>query len=306
VRALRSPKPAVDPWRPLDVSWEQERQRGGGLAPVLTVLLAGAECSFGCVFCDLWRHTLDGPTPAGAIPAQLGAALASAGPLPPGAQVKLYNASNFFAERAVPAADDAALVTALAPFTRVIVECHPRLVGDRCAAFAAALGPGRLQVAMGLETVHPQVLPRLGKGMTLAGFAGAVRRLRAMGAEARAFALVGAPFLAAAESVEWTERTVRWALDQGVEHVSLVPLRDGDGPLAELRARGALHPPLIGIVEEAFDRSVELPGGVVTLDLWDLDRLLACPACAPARRARLERMNRSGRREPSIACAECS
>jgi radical SAM enzyme (TIGR01210 family) len=305
VRALRPPKAAVDPWRPVGTLREHERWFGTGQAQVLTVLLAGRECPFACVFCDLWRHTLDGPTPRGALPAQVRAALAAAGPLPAGAQVKLYNASNFFAERAVPEDDDAELVALLAPFSQVIVECHPRLVGDRCARFAAALG-GRLQVAMGLETVHPRVLPRLGKAMTLADFSAAAARLRAMGAGARAFALVGAPWLPEPEAAPWAERTARWALEQGVEHVSIIPLREGDGPLAELRARGALAPPRLATVEEAFDRTVELPGGVVTLDTWDLDRLLACPACAPERRARLERMNRSGRREQPVACPRCA
>lgn len=305
VRALRAPKPPVDPWRPLGVSWEEERQPDGGLAPVLTVLLAGAECAFGCVFCDLWRHTLERPTPPGAIPAQLAAAFAAAGPLPPGAAIKLYNASNFFAERAVPAEDDAALAARLAPFARVVVECHPRLVGERCARFAASLS-GRLQVAMGLETIHPEVLPRLGKSMSLDDVAAAADRLAAMGAEWRAFALVGAPWLPEPEAAPWAERTARWALAHGAVHVSLIPLRDGDGPLAALRARGALEPPGIATVEDAFDRAVELPGGVVALDTWDLDRLLRCGCCAAARRARLERMNRTGRREPRVACASCA
>ena len=272
---------------------------------MLTVLLAGAECTFACVFCDLWRHTLDTPTPPGAVPAQLAAALEAAGPLPPAAQVKLYNASNFFAERARPAADDAALVALLAPFARVIVECHPRLVGQRCGRFAAALG-GRLQVAMGLETVHPGVLPRLGKSMTLEDVARAAESLRGMGAEWRAFAMIGAPWLPAAEAAEWTERTARWALEHGAAHVSLIPLRDGEGPLAELRDRGGLAPPRTAVVEEAFDRTVELPGGAVTLDTWDLERLLHCHGCGAARRARLERMNRTGRREARVDCARCA
>src|SRR6185295_5330636 len=154
----------------------------GPSARVLTVFLAGAECPFSCVFCDLWRHTIDGPTRRGALPAQIEKALAAAGPIPDGAQVKLYNASNFFEPRAVPPEDDEAIAALLAPFAQVVVECHPRLVGARAERFAARLAESqsptrasrRLQVAMGLETVHPHALPRLGKAMTLDGFAGAV------------------------------------------------------------------------------------------------------------------------------------
>ena len=215
VKALRQQKPAIDPWRPLGTLWEHERQPGGAVAPVLTVFLAGAECPFSCVFCDLWRHTLEGPTPRGALPVQLRRALAEAGPIAPEAQVKLYNASNFFDARAVPPEDDEALAALLAPFAQVVVECHPRLVGDRAEQFAAMLGraaaaaPGsagtkpRLQVAIGLETVHPEALPRLGKAMSLDDFAAAAARLRAIGAGVRAFVLIGVPYVAAEEAAEW-------------------------------------------------------------------------------------------------------
>ncbi|MCB1036985.1 MAG: hypothetical protein KDD47_24370 [Acidobacteria bacterium] len=78
MRALRPARPPVDPWRPLGWQLERERTVEGALEPALTVFLAGAECPFTCVFCDLWRHTLEGPTPAGALPAQLSAALEKA------------------------------------------------------------------------------------------------------------------------------------------------------------------------------------------------------------------------------------
>ena len=99
IRPQRVPKREIDPWAPIAQLWEEERTPDGRLLPALTVFLAGAECPFTCVFCDLWKETLDGPTPAGALPAQLRKALASAGPLPQPAAVKLYNASNFFEPR---------------------------------------------------------------------------------------------------------------------------------------------------------------------------------------------------------------
>ena len=76
------PGRAIDPDEPLGQFWEEERTPGGGTTPALTVFLAGAECPFTCVFCDLWRETLDGPTPRGALPEQIRKALAAAGPLP--------------------------------------------------------------------------------------------------------------------------------------------------------------------------------------------------------------------------------
>jgi len=305
VRALRPPKRPVDPWRALAHFWETEREPAGGEIAVLTVLLAGAECPFTCVFCDLWRDTLDGPPPPGALPAQLRAVLAEIGKLPRPAAIKLYNASNFFEPRAVPESDEDELVELLAPFARVTVECHPRLVGRRCLAFAERLA-GKLEVAMGLETVHPAALPRLGKGMTLEDFDRAAATLAGAGIAMRAFVLVGAPFVPAEESVAWAVRSTEHALARGVERVSLIPLRGGNGALEKLQVGGDFTPPSLDQLEEAFERCLALGAGVVTADLWDARRFARCGECAEQRIARLDEMNRTGvvaPREP--ACAAC-
>ena len=180
VRSQRIPRFEPDPWEPLRHLWEEEREPTGGAIRALTVFLAGAECPFTCVFCDLWRETLHGPTPVGALPTQLRKAFAAAGPLPARASLKLYNASNFFDPRAVPVADEPALLDLAAPFARVTVECHPRLIENRCLRFAERL-EGRLEVAMGLETVHPEALARLNKGLTLDDFDRAAETLRRAG-----------------------------------------------------------------------------------------------------------------------------
>ncbi len=149
VRSLREPRRTIDPWRPLGQLWEEERAPDGGSIPALTVFLAGAECPFTCVFCDLWRETLDGPTPPGALPAQLREALAAAGPIPAPAALKLYNASNFFDRRAVPDVDLPAIAERCAAFAGVTVESHASTVGVRTLDVARRI-PGRLEVAMGL------------------------------------------------------------------------------------------------------------------------------------------------------------
>lgn len=304
IRSLRPPKPVIDPWRPIDVVVEEERLAAGGRARVLTVFLAGSECPFTCVFCDLWRFTTDEPTPAGAIPAQIGHALERAGDLTPGAHVKLYNASNFFDPRAVPVDDDPEILRRVDRFARVVVECHPKLVGRRCGQWADRLD-GRLQVAMGLETVHPRAAARLGKQATPEDFARAADRLRGAGAGLRAFVLVGAPFVPGREAVLWVERSARFAFDHGAEHVALIPVRGGNGELERLAGEGLFHPLSLEQIEDALDRCLDLGPGVVTVDTWDLERLAACPACAPGRIARLERINLSGRREPAPACEVC-
>lgn len=302
LRARRPPRPAIDPWRPLGFSREEERLVDGTRLQSLTVFLAGSECPFTCSFCDLWRFTFAEPTPPGALPAQLRQALDESAFASRGAQLKLYNASNFFDNRAVPPSDEPALIELLSPCARVVVECHPRLIGRRALAFGERL-PGRLQVAMGLETVHPEVLPRLNKRATLDDFARAADELSRHEIGWRAFVLVGLPFVPPAEAAEWAARSTAWAFEHGAEHVSLIPLRDS-GELTHLVESGELTLPSLRVVEDAFDRCREL-GEVVSVDPWDLDELTTCPACRQARRERLERINLSGRGEPPILCESC-
>jgi hypothetical protein len=301
------PRQAPDPWRPVAVLAEEERGTDGRPRRWLTVFLAGAECPFGCVFCDLWRHTLDGPTPRGALPAQVRTARAEAeGPFH---GLKLYNASNLFEPRAAPPEDDAALAAACGGVEAVVAECHPRLVGERCFAFAELLAAqgARLEVAMGLETVHPQALPRLGKAMDLPLFDRACAALREAGIGIRAFVLVGAPFVPAEEAAAWAVRSATHAFAQGARHVSLIPVRGGTPEMVALAAAGAWTPPTLNDLEAALDEVLAVaPQGAATADLWDLDRLAVCPRCFESRRARLERLNRGGAGEPLPACERCS
>jgi radical SAM enzyme (TIGR01210 family) len=303
VRALRPPRPPVDAWRPLGHHVEDERTPAG-LARTLTVFLAGAECPFTCVFCDLWKQTTDAPTPPGALPQQLRLALASVHGTAP-RRVKLYNASNFFEPRAVPPTDLTAIASLVADFEVVTVECHPRLVlaGDAPAAFASALR-GRLEVAMGLETVHPDAVGRLGKQMTLADYDAACARLRGDGIGIRAFVLLGAPFVPAVETVDWTVRSARHALAHGADVVSIIPVRGGEGGLERLAAEGTFRAPSLRQLEDALGAGMALGPGVVLADLWDADRLAACDRCRGPRLARLARMNASGLLEPLVPC-EC-
>lgn len=315
IRALRPAKSGVDPWRPPEILEEEERGPDGRRSPALTVFLAGAECPFTCVFCDLWRHTLDHPTPPGALPAQLRRALErwretreEDGPPGPRGRIKLYNASNFFEPRAVPPEDLPELAELVEPFPGVTVENHPRLTDERCRDFAELLS-GRLEVALGLETVHPTALPRLGKRATLDDFERAAERLAAWDLDLRAFVLVGAPFVPPAEQLEWTVATVEHALERGARCVALNPVRGGNGEMERLAAAGHFSPPDLGLVEDALDASLELPRAreaVVVADLWEIGDLATCPECAPARLERLERLNLTGRPQPRVGCPACA
>lgn len=303
IRSARAPRPQHDAWRALGHSWEVERGVRVGTRRVLTVYLAGAECPFTCPFCDLWRHTLPGATPPGALPVQLEEALKATRPLPRDAAIKLYNASNFFETRAVPPEDDARLVELCAPFARVTVESHPKLLGERCTRFAERL-PGRLEVAMGLETVHPEAFRLLKDGATLEELERAFRWASHRGLGVRAFVLVGLPGVPARDYAPWAARSAAWALARGADRVSLIPLRSDRGVPARWVAEGSLIPVRLTHLEEALERALRDAGaaGVVEADLWNAADFAACPNCRDRRIARLRRMNLGQRLEPPVSC----
>src|SRR5208337_4826697 len=95
-----------------------------------------------------------------------------------------------------------------------------------------------LQVAMGLETIHPEVLPRLNKRMTLADFDRATRFLGQHGIDVRAFLLLRPPFLSEQEGITWAKRSIEYAFDRGVECCVVIPTRAGNGAMDRLQEQG--------------------------------------------------------------------
>ena len=306
IRALRPPKRTVDPYVAHGSLLEEERRPDGRVERALTVFLAGAECPFTCSFCDLWQWTLDGPTPPGALAAQLEHVLSALeGPVPQ--RLKLYTASNFFDRRAVPREDYAALARLAEPFEAVTVESHASTIGEATLDFARMLGAGRsLEVAVGLETIHPRAMSQLNKRLDLPRFDAATRFLADAAIDLRVFVLLGAPHVPAEESVEWTIRTVAHAVECGAAVASIIPVRGGNGEMERLRALGEFTPPTLSQLDAALEPSLSLGGTVVTADLWDVEGLPACDACRTRRIERLARLNLSGRAEPAINCDACS
>jgi uncharacterized Fe-S cluster-containing MiaB family protein len=293
----------VDPWIAHGSILEDEPGPGGVLERSLTVFLAGAECPFTCSFCDLWRWTVDGPTPPGALPAQLERVLhALERPVPD--RLKLYNASNFFDRRAVPGVDVPAIAQLAHPFAAVTVESHANTIGPLTLEFARLI-PGRLEVAVGLETIHPVAARHLNKRLDLAKFERAAGFLAEHGIDLRVFVLVGAPYVEPEESVEWTVRTAEYAARRGATRIALIPVRGGNGEMERLAALGRFVPPGLSQLEAALERCLGLAPVLVAADLWDIDRLPACAECRPRRIERLRRLNLTGGPEAPVACDAC-
>lgn len=296
----RGPRPEHDPWRFQGLIVEDERAAGGTIDRLATVFLTGRECPWHCTMCDLWKHTTAGDTPRGAIAAQINAARANLRTRAESIDgMKLYNAGSFFDPRAVPEADYDDIARALTGLARVIVESHPALVGVRVDRFRTALDrqdPGRsvaLEVAMGLETAHPEALDGLNKRFTLADFTGAGQALRERGIALRVFLLISPPFIAPDEQDAWLLHSLDTSFASGASVVSLVPTRPGNGAMEALAEAGMFRPPDLDDIERSFALALTHAAGRgrVFVDLWDLDRFAHCKCCLAERHARLEAMN---------------
>ncbi len=294
-----------DPNRPHGVFLEEERLASGEVASSGVVLLTNKECPWRCLMCDLWKDTTTETVPAGAIPRQIDHALEvwrTAGPLPQ--QVKLYNSGSFFDPAAIPPEDYAAIAERIAFAENVVVESHPRLVGERTRRLRDLLA-GTLEVALGLETAHPDVLDRLNKQLDPDQFARAAATLRDEGIAVRVFLLVNPPFLSETEGLDWVVKSAAFAFGCGASTVSLIPTRLGNGAMEQLFAAGEFTLPTLGTLERAMQACQSLGRGRVLADTWGIETFASCPECRNARIARLQRMNRTQRAEPPIDCPAC-
>jgi radical SAM enzyme (TIGR01210 family) len=313
----RPPKHVLNPRRAYVALWEEERDERGVLVPTAVVLLTNRECPFRCVMCDLWMNTLDERVPTGAIPEQIRVALSE---LQPSRQVKLYNAGSFFDPQQIPLEDDEAIAREVAGFERVIVESHPAFLAgpyaERCLRFKASIS-GRLEVAIGLETAHPEVLARLNKRMSLDAFRRAADFLLQHDISLRVFVLLSPPFMPAGDALEWACRSIDFAAECGATACSVIPTRGGNGAMEALG--DAFTPPRLPALESVIEYGLGPPrsrrfgragtgrfGPAMRIfsDLWDIQRFYSCD-CSSARAARLAAMNREQRITPRVSGCEC-
>ncbi|HVU24070.1 MAG TPA: hypothetical protein VHE13_08095 [Opitutus sp.] len=306
IKAQRPPRGAApDPTRPHGVFLEDEPLASGAIASTGVVLLTNKECPWHCLMCDLWKDTTTRRVPVGAIPQQLDFALETwrkAGATP--RQLKLYNSGSFFDAQAIPPDDYPAIAQKIAFAQNIVVECHPRLIGDRTLRLRDLLA-GSLEVAIGLETAHAEILERLNKQFDLADFARAAGFLRDHGVALRAFLLVNPPFLDEAGGLAWVVKSAAFAFDCGATAVSLIPTRTGNGAMKRLLAAGEFTPPTLATLERAQQTALALKRGRVFADTWDLEAFSRCPQCFDARVERLRSMNLSQLNQPPIACTAC-
>ena len=283
----RGGKNIVDPKKPYAWLTEKEFSASGKIVDNGVIFLTNRECPFRCLMCDLWKNTTDKSVPPGAISDQIEWALRK---MPDVKQVKLYNSGSFFDTRAIPEKEYKRIASILNDLETVIVESHPVFINDRCIRFRDFLKCD-LQVALGLETVHPDILRKLNKKMTLDDFTHAVSFLKHNDILSRAFILLKPPFMSESEGIYWAERSIDFAFEAGCECCIIIPVRDGNRAMDLLTEKNLFSPPEIRSLEHVIEYGILLKAGRVFADTWDLYLFPGCEKCAQQRISRLLEMN---------------
>ncbi|MFN9720507.1 MAG: radical SAM protein [Planctomycetota bacterium] len=287
ILAARGFRNVVEPWQPYHFLVEPEVSRFRRLEDVTTVFLSNRECPFRCVFCDLWKNTLDYDTPLGAIPAQIDFALSR---LPATRHIKLYNSGNFFDSKAIPTEDWPRISEQVQAFSTVIVENHPRLCSIACGQFQQLIGT-QLEVAMGLETSHEETLRAMNKQMTTKDFASACELLQRQNIMIRAFVLLKPPDTSEEQAIDRAIESVRFAINCGADCVSVIPVRTGNGWLDQQYRLGRFQPPRLSSLEVVLRECLSWRRARVFADLWDVRQFADDVASADVQIARLNAMN---------------
>lgn len=301
VRSRRGSKNQVESRKPYEFLVEEERGITGEIEKVATIFLSNKECPFQCLMCDLWKNTTNKSVSVGDIPEQIEWALSR---LPDAKTIKLYNSGNFFDSNAIPVKDYEAIAELVKDFDTVIVENHPKLINALTFKFQKLLVP-KLEIAMGLETVHKEVLKRLNKKMTLRDYEKAVSTLSGHNIQTRAFILLKPPFLNESEGILWAKRSLDFAFKAGVHCCTVIPTRYGNGALNQLGKMDLFSPPKVNSLENVLEYGIGLNSGNVFADLWDIELFSKCSKCLSTRKERLQQMNLHQSVFPEISCS-CS
>lgn len=301
IRALRGQPNPLDYEAGCTALSEIEALGEGRTVTTNVIFPVNSECTYTCVMCDLWKNALPGKTPPGAVKLQIAKALAT---LPTARWVKIYNAGSFFDTGAIPIDDYEQIATLLRSYERVIVESHPAFIGERVLKLRDYLC-GRLEVAMGLETVHEPTLQKLNKRCTLSQFEQAARFLHSNNIDLRVFIIARPPFQTENQAVTWGQKSLEFANSLSARASILIPGRAGNGAMDELQRIGDFSPPHIKTVEHLLQYGLSLAGSRVYVDTWSPSWRMNCK-CDDKRVMRIHAMNRLQAVVDPINCRCCN
>jgi len=294
----RGKKNLVDSQKPYAWLVEKERTSSGKIEDIGIIFLTNKECPFHCLMCDLWKNTTDKSVPIGAIPNQIKWALTK---MPMVKHLKLYNSGSFFDKKAIPEDDYEEIASLLNQFETIIVESHPKFINESCLRFNDLLN-AKLEVAIGLETVHPKLIKKLNKQMTLDNFKNSVEFLSKNDINSRAFILLKPPFLSESEGVRWAKKSIDFAFKSGIDSCTVIPVRYGNGAMDSLLEDGDFSLPAIQSLEEVLVYGIKQNKGRVFADVWDLKLFSNCDTCLQQRINRITNINLNQKSIKPVMC----
>jgi len=295
----RGKKNLVNPQRPYAWLVEKERTSSGKIEDIGIIFLTNKECPFHCLMCDLWKNTTDKTVPIGAIQNQIKWALKK---MPKVKHLKLYNSGSFFDKKAIPEEDFEKIASLLNQFETIIVESHPKFINKSCMLFNDLLN-AKLEIAIGLETVHPELIKKLNKQMTLDDFKNSVEFLSKNNIKSKTFILLKPPFLSEYEGVYWAKQSIDFAFKSGVDSCTVIPVRLGNGAMDSLLENGDFSLPTIQSLEEVLVYGIKQNKGSVFADVWDLQLFSNCDNCLKERIKRIIEMNLNQKFVEHVKCS---
>jgi hypothetical protein len=161
----------------------------------------------------------------------------------------------------------------------------------------------KLEVAIGLETVHPELIKRLNKQMTLDDFRDSVTFLSKNNIKSRAFILLRPPFLSEEEGVYWAKKSIDFAFEVGIGCCTIIPVRAGNGAMDFLEGKGDFNKPTIQSLEDVLEYGVNQNKGNVFADIWDLQLFSNCDNCLNERIKRITNINLNQKIIDKVKCS---
>lgn len=327
-------------YKPIKYFQEEEVIGKNRRAKALAIILQARECPWVCAMCDLWRGTRQSTMPQNSILRQIEFVYKNQSFLnehaldilkkrkwhPEFSQqirthpvriIKLYNAGSFFDPRSIPPDKYYEIARRIVGFELVVVECHPKLVGDRVLNFLEFLNkaadeaglsePPQLEIGIGLEVADDRVLALLNKKMTCADFERACRFLNKHGVSVRAFVLANPPFVPAQYFIELAMKSANFAFDCGANRVVFIPTRSINGMMQHLEKHGFFFKIGIKNLEIILERAIELKRGIAEVDAWDIETGVDkdCPYCFTDRVKRIVDMGQNQKKLLPVHCNIC-
>lgn len=207
-----------------DVTTSQEIVDG---APFVRIWFRTAGCTYDRQgLCTMCNYGVGEPVTDSVVDA-IAAALDEV-PLDDRATVLVSPSGSMFDPREVPDAIRQSILAAVARSSAGTVLCETRpetVTGDRMAEFALLLGDKAGVIEMGLESADPWVLQWLvNKKLDLEEFRAATETCHRHGLRVLANVSLGTAMLSPRHAIEDAERSIRWAIDAGVDACVVFPL----------------------------------------------------------------------------------